>query len=86
MSCIERDMLEEKYKKEEQMSMIEYLYGVKKSTWKNMTYLDALEEKTILAQRVISEILRVSYCERDDARLESCIKAVSHNTKLSQEV
>lgn len=67
------------------MKKIEYLYGIKKATWLNVTYIDALEQKILLAQKLIDELQCSHYMERDVSRINDIQKAISFNATLRVE-
>jgi hypothetical protein len=67
------------------MTKLEYLYGVKNATWKELPYLEAFELKNKLAQEVVSEILEQHYSIRDEARLRAVLKAIAFNEERMRE-
>lgn len=61
------------------MTKLEYLYGVKNATWKELPYLEAFELKNTLANKVLIEILNTHYSLRDEARRREVLRAIKFN-------
>jgi hypothetical protein len=62
-----------------------YLYDSDLKELKDMKYIDALEYKIKLADKLISKLLEVHYMERDMQRINDCKKAIDFNQKLIDE-
>ncbi len=71
-----------------EMTQTEYLYGVKKSTWSHLPYLDAIKVKIKRNTSVIKLINTKSIHDttnEDRLRIKKCLDAISFNEKLLRE-
>lgn len=68
-----------------EMSEIEYLYGVSKPVWKELSYVEALELKIKLADRILTSIMSTNYQLRDGARGNKLIADIKANRKALDE-
>ena len=57
------------------LSNMEWLYGIKQSTWSELSYLDALLVKRNLADNLIKLLFSVHYLHRNNIRIKDCTKA-----------
>ena len=67
------------------MEKLEYLYGVKQATWKNLNYMDAFILKNTLANKVLSDINNQPHYVRDDNRKMAVLKAIRFNKERMME-
>lgn len=70
------------------MKKIEYLYGVKVSTWSHLPYKEALRVKIKRANQVIALLNSKSIyvkTNEDSIRVKECIDAIKFNERLLHE-
>jgi len=62
-----------------------YLYGVKEATWKDLSYIEALNIKISMAKNLLIELNKVHYMESDDVRIKDIALAIEFNEGLLNE-
>lgn len=64
----------------------QYLYNINPSKFSNMPYSQALQFKIDSAKKLIDDLQRVHYTQRDDERLNATYRAISFNYRLLEEL
>jgi len=67
------------------MTKLQYLYGVKTATWKELNYMYAFTVKNKLADDVLTEINKQHHSIRDDDRKMAVLKAIKFNEERMRE-